>query len=127
MKYFWVTFQNGTAEQVVKKLISDMVVDGTSFFVRKAVYQGFTQLLENADSHKLLKGVLPSLSKFLHDENQSVRQSFLKMLLKIKNIPCEIKYYHIVDIDNIAARLEVTFFKIFSNKVSYYSNWLNFS
>ncbi|XP_065213091.1 condensin-2 complex subunit G2-like isoform X2 [Planococcus citri] len=107
MKYFWITFQNGTAEEVVKKLISEMVLDGSSADVRKSVYQGFTQLLENSDSHRLLKSVLPSLSQFLHDENKSVRQAFLNMLLKIKNTPCEIKYFQIVDLVNIAARLEV--------------------
>lgn len=107
MKYFWITFQNGTAEEVIKKLITEMVQDGSSSDVRKSVYQGFTQLLENAESHRLLKGVLPSLSKFLHDENKSVRQAFLNMLLKIKNTQCEIKYYQIVDLVNIAARLEV--------------------
>ena len=107
MQYFWVTFQNGTAEKVLKIFVSDLVLDGSSCDVRKAVYQGLTILLKCEQSHSILKHVLPLLKDFIHDENQSVRQAFIFMLLKIKELNCKIKYHSIVNMENIAARLAV--------------------
>lgn len=108
MQYYWVTFQNGTAEKAMKKFISDLVLDGSSSDVRKAVYQGLTILLKCQESHSLLEKLLPLLKDFIHDENQSVRQAFIFMLHKIKEVDCKIKYHRIVNMENFAARLAVS-------------------
>lgn len=108
MQYFWVTFQNGSAEKIIEKFVTELIVDGSYSDVRKTVYQGLTQLLSCTEAHDLLKGVLPSLGGFIHDENQSVRQAFVGMLIKIKEMKCNIKYWHVVDIYNFALRLAVS-------------------
>lgn len=108
MQYFWVTFQNGSAQKIIEKFVTELIMDGSYSDVRKAVYQGLTQLLRCSEAHDLLKGVLPSLGGFIHDENQSVRQAFIGMLIKIKELKCDIKYWHVVDIYNFAVRLAVS-------------------
>ena len=108
MRYFWITFQNGTLEKVLKKFLSDLVLDGSSSDVRKAVYVGLTNLLECEEAHGLMKNVLPLLKEFIHDESQSVRQAFILMLLKVKELNGRIKFYDIVKLEHFAARLAVS-------------------
>ncbi len=108
MRYFWITFQNGTPEKVMKHFVTDLVSDGSSADVRKAVYEGLAYLLVCEQSHTLLKGVLPPLGEFIHDESQIVRQAFISMLLTVKELNCDLKYWHITDVHNLAARLAVS-------------------
>lgn len=107
LRYFWLTFQNGTAEQIIQKFVI-LVTDGSSADVRKAVYQGLTQLLLCEDSHALLRGVLTKLGGFVHDENQGVRQAFILMLIQLKSLGAPVKYWDIVDLPNVAIRLAVS-------------------
>lgn len=108
MRYFWLTFQNGTAEKIIEKFVTELVTDGSSCEVRKAVYQGLTSLLLCEDSHPLLKGVLPSLGGFIHDENQGVRQAFILMLIQLKFLGQPVKYWQIADLHSVAVRLAVS-------------------
>ena len=63
-----------------------------------------TTLLDAPQSHAVLRAVLPSLGNLIHDTNKTVRLAAVKMLLKIKAMK-GIKYYHVVPVDHLKARL----------------------
>lgn len=60
--------------------------------------------MENPLTQSVLQPILPSLSPFIHDSSEVVRLSMCKMLNKVKNMKF-IKYYEIVNIENILHRM----------------------
>lgn len=66
--------------------------------------------MENPLTQSVLQPILPSLSPFIHDRNENVRLSMCKMLYKVKNMKF-IKYYEIVNIENILHRMVLDYDK----------------
>ena len=78
--------------------------DASSAAVRAAAIHAVTLLLEAPQSHAVLRPLLPSLGNLIHDKVEKVRLAVARLLLRIKKIP-GIKYYHIVPVEHLAARL----------------------
>lgn len=57
-------------------------------------------------SHRLLREVLPSIGNLIHDKTERVRLAVAKLLLCVKKVP-KLKYYHIVPLEHLMARLAI--------------------
>ena len=78
--------------------------DASSATVRAAAVKAFTLLLDAPQSHAVLRGLLPSIGNLIHDKVERVKLATAQLLLRIKKLP-GIKYYHVVPVDHITARL----------------------
>ncbi|CAK4082299.1 unnamed protein product [Aphanomyces euteiches] len=82
----------------------EMVQDVSATAVRVAVLQGLTLVLDNHLSHSVLKSLLPKLSPYLHDKQESVRAAFCQLLVRIKSIR-NMHFYDIAPVDQCLNRL----------------------
>uniref|UniRef100_A0A1B6JB81 Uncharacterized protein n=2 Tax=Homalodisca liturata TaxID=320908 RepID=A0A1B6JB81_9HEMI len=103
----WRTFPPETIQVLMRNLI-DLASDGSDAGVRRALYDGLAVLLLNPESAAYLARILPGLRDCIHDENEKVRKSFVRLLCGVKNMPDPpIKYWKIVTVNHLAARLEL--------------------
>ncbi len=61
-------------------------------------------VLQNPQSHAVLRPLLPSLGNLLHDKTESVRLATVRMLLRVKETT-DLAYYHVVPVYHLNARL----------------------
>lgn len=101
---FWELVPSGTLRTLITRLVADMASDGSSGAVRAAVFDGLRFILDNHLSQPLLQTLLPRLGEHIHDSVESVRSAFVNLLLHVKTVRL-IKYYEIVGIDQLLARL----------------------
>lgn len=78
--------------------------DASSVAVRAGAVDAISQLLEAPSSHAILRELLPSLGNLIHDKAEKVRAAVVKLLQRIKKVP-NIKYYKIVPVNHLMARL----------------------
>ena len=78
--------------------------DATSAAVRAGALDAITVLLDALQSIAVLRDLLPSLGNLIHDKVEKVRLATVRMLLRVKKLP-NIKYYHVVGLDHLNARL----------------------
>lgn len=86
-------------------LIHTLSKDQASADVRSAVVLAIDDMVKNPLTHSLLKEMLPDMCHVLHDNAERVRVHFIQLLLSIRASK-GIKFYEIVDLDNLLARLE---------------------
>lgn len=86
-------------------LIHTLSKDQSSADVRSAVVLALDDMIKNPLTHSLLKQMLPDLCHALHDNSERVRIHFIQLLLSVRASK-GIKFYDIVDLDNLLARLE---------------------
>ncbi|XP_048579547.1 condensin-2 complex subunit G2 isoform X2 [Nematostella vectensis] len=103
---FWELIPVHTVKSLITRLITSVAFDATSSSVRVAVFQGLKFLVENHLSHPLLKNLLGSLRDLVHDTSEKVRAAFVDLLLLVKGMKA-IKFWTIVPLDHLLARLEV--------------------
>jgi condensin-2 complex subunit G2 len=61
-------------------------------------------LLEAPHTHAVLRALLPFMGNLIHDKVERVRLAAVKMLLCVKHVK-DIKFYHVVPVDHLLARL----------------------
>ncbi|RZF42517.1 hypothetical protein LSTR_LSTR004436 [Laodelphax striatellus] len=96
-------------------IVNDLINDGSSPDVRKAVYKGFTRMLSNPPkkgepfpSADYLAKVLPRLKVYIHDESEKVRKAFVEMLIQVKELDLSsFKYWEVAPAEHLLARLEL--------------------
>eukprot|EP01080_Neovahlkampfia_damariscottae_P009381 gene9381-1592_t len=114
---YWEIIPTENTYQFLKTLILDMANDSNSPLVRQSVFKGLSFLLDSHLAQPTLKNLLKKLSNSIHDVSKMVRISFLDLLLKVKSIR-SIKYYDIVEVDDILMRLAVDDDKRIIEKIS---------
>jgi condensin-2 complex subunit G2 len=62
--------------------------------------------MDNHLSLPFLKKLLPQMETMVHDPSERVRAAFFELLLVIKGVR-DIKFYDVIPIDHLLARLEV--------------------
>ena len=78
--------------------------DKSSSAVRAGAVHSISLLLEAEESHAVLRALLPSIGNLIHDKVERVRLATVKLLLQVKKIR-GIKYYHVVPVEHLQARL----------------------
>uniref|UniRef100_A0A2C9L7T0 Uncharacterized protein n=1 Tax=Biomphalaria glabrata TaxID=6526 RepID=A0A2C9L7T0_BIOGL len=106
LSIFWELIPSQVIQFFVTSLVQEQIYDISSPAVREAVLKVMNQLCDNHLSIPMLKTVLPELSNFVHDNSEKVRIAMLDVLLKVKGLRA-IKYYHVVPVEHILARLEI--------------------
>lgn len=61
-------------------------------------------LLQAPHSHAVLRDLLPLLGNLIHDQAEKVRLVVVKLLISVKQLK-GIKFYHVVPVDHLLARL----------------------
>ena len=102
---FWDAIPSNDIRILLSHVITRHSSDVSSAAVRAESISAVTLILENPHSHAVLRPLLPSLGNLIHDNAEKVRLASVRMLLQIKQIR-GIKYYHVVPIDHLLARLE---------------------
>ncbi|KAG6551037.1 hypothetical protein Mapa_007270 [Marchantia paleacea] len=100
LRLFWEVIPSGTTVKLLTKVVDEMAYDSSSNAVRLAVLKGVTYLLENAQSHAILKALLPRLGFLLNDNCMDVRVAAADLLLVIKGIRV-IQFYKVVPVDSL--------------------------
>ncbi|XP_021357093.1 condensin-2 complex subunit G2-like isoform X2 [Mizuhopecten yessoensis] len=95
-----------TIKNLVTKMMQDLVWDASSADVRASVILSMMTLLDNQMFIPMLKPILPQLCNHIHDVSEKVRVAMIELLLKVKGIRA-IKYWDIVPMEHILARLEI--------------------
>jgi len=103
---FWDAVPSESIRILLHLITAKHASDSSSALVRKSAIVNITRLLSLQSSHPVLRAILPSLGNLIHDKIEKVRLSVVRMLLKIKKTK-GIKYYHVVPIDHLLARLSM--------------------
>ncbi|CAM9742427.1 unnamed protein product, partial [Pylaiella littoralis] len=104
LSLFWEMVPIETTRALLTRVVGRLASDGASPVVRLAAVEGMSVLLECPASHGVLKSMLPGVQTLIHDTNKKVRTAFVKLLLVVKGVK-SIKYYQVVNVDHILARL----------------------
>ncbi|EPS65713.1 hypothetical protein M569_09063, partial [Genlisea aurea] len=77
---FWEVIPSLSIKKIISKIFFDMVND-TCTEVRLSTIRGVIYLLDNPQSHEVLKVLLPRLGNLIGDSSSAVRAAFLDLLL----------------------------------------------
>ncbi len=107
MAAFWPIISSDILNKWFNILVKQLAFDASSSKVRMAVVKGMKLLLTTCPrSHYVLQKALPRISDCLHDINEQVRVAFLDLLLQVKKVRT-IRYFDVVPVDHLLARLEI--------------------
>ncbi|KAI3407563.1 uncharacterized protein J3R85_020874 [Psidium guajava] len=85
LNLFWEVIPSSTIAKIITMIFDDTAYDNCSE-VRLSTINGVTYLLGNAQSHEVLKVLLPRLGHLITDGTLSVRVALIELLLLIRDI-----------------------------------------
>eukprot|EP00051_Salpingoeca_urceolata_P017934 m.249024 g.249024 ORF g.249024 m.249024 type:complete len:1108 (+) comp19082_c0_seq4:119-3442(+) len=103
---YWELIPYPTIAALLTKMVNDLSRDATSAAVRTAVFKGINFVMGNHLALPLMKQLLPRLRDSIHDPSERVRSAFIDCLLFVKGIR-DVKYWDVVPVEHLLARLEV--------------------
>ncbi|POM66038.1 Condensin-2 complex subunit G2, partial [Phytophthora palmivora] len=104
LSVYWELLPAETIRCFISKLVVDLVNDVSSSTVRAAVFEGIQFILDNHNSHSILKPLLPMLAPLINDRNEKVRAAFGALLVRIKSIR-NLHFYDVVPVNDLLCRL----------------------
>lgn len=100
----WDALPAADIRVLLNHIIAEHASDASSSAVRVGAVNAISLLLDATESHAVLRALLPGLGNLIHDKVERVRLAVVRLLAKIKTIP-GIKYYHVVPVHHLLARL----------------------
>lgn len=85
LNLFWEVIPSSTITKIITRIFDDMAYDNCSE-VRLSTINGVAYLLGNAQSHEVLKVLLPRLGHLITDGTLSVRVALIELLLLVRDI-----------------------------------------
>ncbi|RLN69382.1 hypothetical protein BBJ29_000209 [Phytophthora kernoviae] len=104
LSVYWELLPAETIRCFISKLVVDLVNDASSSSVRAAVFEGIQFILDNHNSHSILKPLLPMLAPLINDRNEKVRAEFGALLVRIKSIR-NLHFYDVVPVNDLLCRM----------------------
>ncbi|KAL3674524.1 hypothetical protein V7S43_000472 [Phytophthora oleae] len=104
LSVFWELLPAETIRCFISKLVVDLVNDVSSSSVRAAVFEGIQFILDNHNSHSILKPLFPMLAPLINDRNEKVRATFGALLVRIKSIR-NLHFYDVVPVNDLLCRM----------------------
>ncbi|KAL4154996.1 hypothetical protein PRNP1_007110 [Phytophthora ramorum] len=104
LSVYWELLPAETIRCFISKLVVDLVNDAASSSVRAAVFEGIQFILDNHNSHSILKPLLPMLAPLINDRNEKVRAEFGALLVRIKSIR-NLHFYDVVPVNDLLCRM----------------------
>ena len=101
---YWDALPVSALRTLLNTMVTQLASDAPSSNVRASVLTAVTKLLEQSNTHAVLRPLLPALGNLLHDRVENVRVAAVRLLLQIKATP-GFKYYHVVPVHHLLARL----------------------
>jgi condensin-2 complex subunit G2 len=89
----------------IADLVAKHASDASSAAVRAGAVIGITKIIENPQSHAVLRELLPNIGNLIHDKSEKVRLAVVRLLWHVKESKAGIKFFHIVPPDHLMARL----------------------
>lgn len=120
LRYFWDSFEE---DQIIKCFnVFSRLINESVFEVRRVIFYGFCQLLDESKSHTYFKVpfFMTKMKNTLNDDNEKVRRAFIHFLLKVKKIDSQlentdkISFAKIVNLRDTASALAVSYDIIFN-------------
>ncbi|KAL0587197.1 hypothetical protein ABG067_003255 [Albugo candida] len=103
LSVYWDLLPESAIQQFIRKLF-ELANDKSSSAVRAAFFEGLRVVLENHQTHGILKPLLSQLAPLINDCNERVRSEFVLLLVRVKSIR-NLHFYHIVSIENLLHRM----------------------
>lgn len=100
----WDALPAADIRAVLNHIVAEHASDASSSAVRVGAVNAISILLDASESHAVLRALLPGVGNLIHDKVERVRLAVVRLLAKIKTIP-GIKYYHVVPVHHLLARL----------------------
>ncbi|KAE9353191.1 hypothetical protein PF008_g5099 [Phytophthora fragariae] len=104
LSVYWELLPAETIRCFISKFVVDLVNDVSSSSVRAAVFEGIQFILDNHNSHSILKPLLPMLAPLINDRNEKVRAEFGALLVRIKSIR-NLHFYDVVPVNDLLCRM----------------------
>ncbi|DBA04993.1 TPA: hypothetical protein N0F65_006995 [Lagenidium giganteum] len=104
LSVYWELIPADTIRCFISKLVVDLVNDVSSSAVRTAVFEAVQFILDNYNSHTVLKPLLPMLAPLINDRNERARAEFASLLVRVKSIR-NLHFYDIVPVNDLLHRL----------------------
>ncbi|KAF4140976.1 Condensin II non structural maintenance of chromosomes subunit [Phytophthora infestans] len=104
LSVYWELLPAETIRCFISKFVVDLVNDTSSSSVRAAVFEGIQFILDNHNSHSILKPLLPMLAPLINDRNEKVRAEFGALLVRIKSIR-NLHFYDVVSVNDLLCRM----------------------
>ncbi|GAX26769.1 condensin-2 complex subunit G2 [Fistulifera solaris] len=101
---YWTILPLASIRMLLNWLVTKHASDTSSASVRVGALNAVSLVLQNPQSHAVLRPLLPSLGNLLHDKTESVRLATVRMLLCVKETS-DLAYYHVVPVYHLNARL----------------------
>ncbi|KAK1645822.1 hypothetical protein QYE76_063627 [Lolium multiflorum] len=103
LNQFWEVIPSPTISKNLSKIVDDMSKDSCND-VRLSTLNGLIYLLDNPQSHDILKVLLPRLSDMVSDPALSVRVAAVDLLLAIRDLR-SFQYNKVVGLDTLLSSL----------------------
>ncbi|KAM0937420.1 putative armadillo-like helical protein [Dioscorea sansibarensis] len=100
---FWEVIPSSTITNILKKITNDLSHD-TCTEVRSSTVKGIIYLLDNPQSHEIMKVLLPRLGGMFTDHAVSVRVAVADLLLAVRDIRT-IQFHKVVSLDTLLSSL----------------------
>ena len=100
----WDALPAADIRALLNHIVAEHASDASSSAVRVGAVNAISILLDAKETHAVLRALLPGLGNLIHDRVERVRLAVVRLLAKIKTIP-GIKYYHVVPVHHLLARL----------------------
>ncbi|KAK1322900.1 hypothetical protein QJS10_CPA02g00288 [Acorus calamus] len=100
---FWEVIPSPTVTKLLAKIIDDMSHDMCNE-VRLATLNGCMYLLDNPQTHDILKALLPRLGHMLLDPSLSVRVALVSLLLAVRDLRT-FQFHKVVGLDALLSSL----------------------
>ena len=104
LSIYWDVLPTKEIRTLMNHLVAKHASDKSSSAVRTGSLSAVMILLGAVESHAVLRPLLPNLGNLIHDKNERVRIAAVRLLQTIKSTQ-GIKYYHVVPVDHLLARL----------------------
>ena len=104
---FWDFFPGHIKKSILAQIVTGLAFDSNSVAVRVSVVTGIGSMLSNQFTHQALQSLLPNLSNHIHDTSEQVRVATVDLLIKIKHCTIDIKFWDIVSVEHLLARIEL--------------------
>jgi condensin-2 complex subunit G2 len=103
---YWDALPTADIRLLLTHILDRHACDMSSSAVRAGAVNAIAHLLDASQSHAVLRERLPALGNLIHDKVERVRVATVKLLQKIKTSVPDIKYYKVVPVEHLWARLE---------------------
>ncbi|KAL4181568.1 hypothetical protein AMTRI_Chr12g237970 [Amborella trichopoda] len=100
---FWEVIPSSTTSKLLSRIVESMSCD-TCSEVRLSVLNGLIYLLNNPQTHEVLKVLLPRVGRMFQDPVLSIRLAVADLLLALKDV-LSFQYTKVVGIDTLVSSL----------------------